>query len=36
MWTTEHDGGVTKSWDPAFWSIGGVLGIAILYVACLT
>jgi hypothetical protein len=22
-------------WDPALWSIGAVLGIAVLYVACL-
>jgi hypothetical protein len=35
MWTTEHDS-VTESWDPALWSIGGVLGVAILYLACLT
>ncbi|MHC2251568.1 hypothetical protein ACVILK_001260 [Bradyrhizobium embrapense] len=24
-----------ESWDPALWSIGTLLGIAILYVACL-
>ena len=24
-----------EGWDPALWSIGTVLGIAILYVACL-
>jgi hypothetical protein len=35
MWTTEHDGGGTEGWDPALWSIGGVLGLAILYLACL-
>ena len=26
---------VTESWDPALWSIGSVLGVAILYLACL-
>ena len=36
MWTTEHDSAGTVSWDPALWSIGGVLGVAILYLACLT
>ena len=25
----------SEGWDPALWSIGTVLGIAILYVACL-
>jgi len=35
MWT-EHDSAGSESWDPALWSIGGVLGIAILYLACLT
>ena len=35
MWTTEHDSAVTESWDPALWSIGSVLGVAILYLACL-
>ena len=23
------------SWDPALWSIGTVLGVAIIYLACL-
>ena len=26
----------SESWDPALWSIGTVLGAAILYLACLT
>jgi hypothetical protein len=25
----------SEGWDPALWSIGTMLGIAILYVACL-
>jgi hypothetical protein len=25
-----------ESWDPAIWSIGTVLGVAIVYLACLT
>ena len=25
-----------EGWDPALWSIGTVIGFAILYVACLT
>jgi hypothetical protein len=33
MWTSEDDS--TRSWDPALWSIGTVLGAAIFYVACL-
>jgi hypothetical protein len=36
MWTVEHDNTGSQSWDPALWSIGTVIGIAILYVACLT
>jgi hypothetical protein len=24
-----------EGWDPALWSIGTVIGVAILYVACL-
>lgn len=36
MWTVEHDNTRSQSWDPALWSIGTVIGIAILYVACLT
>ena len=35
MWTTENNRSVTESWDPALWSIGSVLGVAILYLACL-
>ena len=34
MWT-ESKSPVTESWDPALWSIGGVLGVAILYLAYL-
>jgi hypothetical protein len=26
----------SESWDPALWSIGTVLGVAIVYLACLT
>jgi hypothetical protein len=26
----------SESWDPAIWSIGTVLGVAIVYLACLT
>ena len=36
MQTMEHDNAAAQSWDPALWSIGTVIGIAILYVACLT
>lgn len=36
MRTMEHDNAGPQSWDPALWSIGTVIGIAILYVACLT
>jgi hypothetical protein len=25
-----------ESWDPALWSIGTVLGAAIVYLACLS
>ena len=25
-----------EGWDPALWSIGTVIGVAILYVACLS
>ena len=35
MWTVENDSAHSKSWDPALWSIGTVLGVAILYLACL-
>jgi len=26
----------SESWDPAIWSIGTVLGVAIVYLACFT
>jgi hypothetical protein len=35
MSTMENDRAQSESWDPALWSIGTVLGAAILYVACL-
>ena len=31
----ENDGIRSEGWDPALWSIGTVLGAAILYLACL-
>lgn len=36
MSTFENDNAASESWDPALWSIGTVLGAAILYLACLT
>ena len=36
MWTIENDSSRSDGWDPALWSIGTVIGVAILYVACLT
>ena len=36
MSTIENDSAGSESWDPALWSIGAVLGIAIIYLACLT
>jgi hypothetical protein len=36
MSTIENDNAGSESWDPALWSIGTVLGIAIVYLACLT
>ena len=36
MSTIENDSQESESWDPALWSIGTVLGIAIVYLACLT
>jgi hypothetical protein len=35
MWTMEQDNVGSEGWDPALWSIGTVLGVAILYLACL-
>ena len=36
MSNIESDSAGSESWDPAIWSIGTVLGIAIIYLACLT
>ncbi|MEH2528331.1 hypothetical protein V1288_006240 [Bradyrhizobium sp. AZCC 2176] len=36
MSTIENDSAGSESWDPVFWSIGTVLGVAIIYLACLT
>jgi hypothetical protein len=36
MSTIENDSARQEGWDPALWSIGTVLGIAIVYLACLT
>ena len=36
MSTIENDSAGSESWDPAIWSIGTVLGAAIVYLACLT
>jgi hypothetical protein len=35
MWTTETDHPANTGLDAAFWSIAAVLGVAIVYVACL-
>jgi hypothetical protein len=35
MSTLENDRAQSEGWDPALWSIGTALGVAILYVACL-
>ena len=35
MSTLETDGARSGDWDPALWSIGAVLGAAIVYLACL-
>jgi len=35
MRSMEHDNGGQQSWDPALWSIGAVVAIAILYLGCL-
>jgi hypothetical protein len=32
----KNDSAESESWDPALWSIGTVLGAAIVYLACLT
>ena len=36
MTPIENGGGGSESWDPALWSIGTVLGAAIVYLACLS
>jgi hypothetical protein len=36
MSTIENGSTRTEGWDPALWSIGTVLGAAIVYLACLT
>jgi hypothetical protein len=36
MSTIENDRAGSESWDPALWSIGTVLGVAIVYLACST
>ena len=36
MSTIKNDSAGSESWDPALWSIGTVLGVAIVYLACLT
>ena len=36
MSNIENDSAGSESWDPAICSIGTVLGIAIVYLACLT
>jgi hypothetical protein len=33
--TLENDSAHSEGWDPALWTIGTVIGVAILYVACL-
>jgi hypothetical protein len=35
MSSLEHDTSRSEGWDPALWTIGTVIGAAILYVACL-
>jgi len=36
MSSTKNGSARSESWDPALWSIGTVLGAAIVYLACLT
>ena len=36
MTPIENGGAGLESWDPALWSIGTVLGAAIVYLACLS
>jgi len=34
--SVQNDRAGSERWDPAIWSIGAVLGVAIVYLACLT
>jgi len=36
MSSNENGSAGSEGWDPALWSIGTVLGAAIVYLACLT
>ena len=36
MTPAENGNGGSESWDPALWSIGTVIGDAIVCLACLT
>jgi hypothetical protein len=36
MSTIENDSAGSEIWNPALWSIGTVLGVAIVYLACST
>jgi hypothetical protein len=36
MTSMENGGAGPERWDPALWSIGTVLGAAIVYLACLS
>jgi len=36
MTPVENGSAGSESWDPALWSIGTVLGAAIVYLACLS
>jgi hypothetical protein len=36
MSSSENGSAGPEDWDPALWSIGTVLGAAIVYLACLT
>ena len=35
MPTLDNDSVHSEGWDPALWSIGTVLGAAIVYLACM-
>ncbi len=34
MWTSKTDRLRSENWESALWSIGTVLGAAIIYLAC--